>query len=212
MVPPQVALGMPPEAHGEEIKRMWRLNGEHKSGLGTVLHRQIELYLNRAPPDASSAEFAQFMVWEAEYPQMLPVRTEMNLWVAELQLAGQLDALFWDACEQQFVLVDFKRVEKLEMESKDGKWGLPPFQHLPNTNWGHYCCQQQAYSSILRRFYGVPVARMYLLQLHESLSGYRFIEVPECSAAMDEAFAARAAEVVAWNAAVKKSPPEGSSA
>lgn len=189
---------MPPEAHGEEIKRMWRLNGEHKSSLGTVMHRQIELYLNRAPHDASGAEFAQFLAWEEEYPQMLPVRTEMNLWAEDLQLAGQLDALFWSISDKEFILVDFKRVEKLEMDAKDGKWGKPPFQTVSNTNWGHYVVQQNVYAAMLDQYYGVPVAKMYLLVLHPNHRSFEFVQVPDVRRQVDVAFAERRIEVAGF--------------
>lgn len=61
-------------------------------------------------------------------------------------MAGQLDALFWDALRQQWVMVDWKRAKLMEMEAFGGRTGKPPCDAVADTNYGHYTIQQNLYA------------------------------------------------------------------
>jgi hypothetical protein len=93
------------------------------------------------PPRADTVEFAQYRAWRDAHPELLPVRQEMNVYSEEHQLAGQLDALYWDSGAKRWALVDWKRVK--EMKTQPDHWtrkGLPPFEDVLDTNAGHYAC------------------------------------------------------------------------
>jgi hypothetical protein len=141
-------------------------------------------------------EFEHFLDWREARPNLVPVRCEMNVWSEELDLAGQLDALFWDEMHEHFVLVDWKRVEKLEREAYGGRTGKPPFQKVPDTSLGHYYVQQNVYAHLLRLHYGVDCARMFLVQLHPTLDSWKEHEVPDLRQEVDHVFKERAAEVL----------------
>ena len=130
-------------------------------------------------PSCKTLEFDQYRSWKAAHPELLPVRQEMNLWSEDHQLAGQLDALFWDSDAKHFLLADWKRVADMkEHPDRFTKYGKPPFQDVIDTSIGHYQIQQNLYAFILKTLYNVEVKRMLLVQLHERMETYREYEVP----------------------------------
>jgi hypothetical protein len=145
--------------------------------------------------DAPSREWEHWLAWRAERAHLLPVRCEMNVWDADLRLAGQLDALFWDSREAEFVLVDWKRVERMEREAYGGRTGKPPFHRVADTNYGHYAVQQNTYAALLRKHYGVSCARMILVQLHPCLQTWEEHEIPDLSEEVEQAFLERTQEI-----------------
>lgn len=65
--------------------------------------------------------------------------------------------------------------------SEEECYGKAPFDKVPNTNFGHYVLQQNMYAEILRRYYGITVARMYLLRLHPNIEEAQMLLVPDLS-------------------------------
>lgn len=91
------------------------------------------------PPRTDVAEYHQFVAWEEDHAYLIPVRQEMNVFSAEHDLAGQLDALYWDVLAREFVLVDWKRVRNMVTEPDTyAKYGRPPFNKVLDSNYGHY--------------------------------------------------------------------------
>ena len=155
-----------------ELANVWRVFGEERADYGTSVHLSAELFLNNAERKDESQEYSQFMYW---YKEMRPktweqYRTEWSVFCDDCGVAGQIDSLWRDVQTGEFIMVDWKCVETLPRFDKFGKKGLPPFEGLPNTNFGHYTVQQNAYAWILRRHYGIDVKRMLLLQVHHTLT------------------------------------------
>ncbi|KAK3241891.1 hypothetical protein CYMTET_48383 [Cymbomonas tetramitiformis] len=141
-------------------------------------------------------EFAYFAQWRADNGNLLAVRQEMNVWSEELQLAGQLDALFCDTADDlAYVLVDWKRSKELKKEGFRNQCGTGPFNKIPDSNVGHYYVQVNMYAELLRRHYGIHVKRMLLVQLHPDLPSYRELEVPCLTAEVNLSFAEREQEL-----------------
>mmetsp|Transcript_2427 Transcript_2427/g.4064 ORF Transcript_2427/g.4064 Transcript_2427/m.4064 type:complete len:420 (-) Transcript_2427:87-1346(-) len=137
-------------------------------------------------------EFAYFAQWRADNGNLIAVRQEMNVWSEELQLAGQLDALFCDTADDMaYVLVDWKRCKDLREEGFRNKRGCGPFNQISDSNLGHYYVQVNMYAALLRRHYGIHVKRMLLVQLHPNFPSYREFEVPCLAAEVNRAFAER---------------------
>lgn len=126
-----------------------------------------------------------FKWWETEKDDLIPYRTEWSVFSEVHDLAGQIDAVFQRKSKNNaFVLVDWKRVSNMDYGG-DGnnnnnsflpqKIGKPPFQSLPDTNYGHYILQVNLYEMILERFYGIKIEERFLVQIHPSLPepGYK---------------------------------------
>ena len=97
-------------------------------------------------------------------------RTELNVYSAELNVAGQIDALFVDS-EGFFVILDWKRSARISFDSN--REMLPPLDHLPDCNGYHYAIQLNLYRFMLEA-QGFRVSRMYLCAFPQA----RVIEVP----------------------------------
>lgn len=154
------------------------------------------------PVRTDTPEFALFLDWLNENDHLVPVRTEWSIWARDLQLGGQIDAVFLDSLTGQLVMVDWKRSKSMDIEPKcfpdtkpDELYGKPPFENVPNTNFGHYQVQQNCYSMILLRYYGVVISKMFLLRCHPSLKKAEMYEVPDLSAEVKAMFEARRVEL-----------------
>ena len=104
-------------------------------------------------------------------------RTELNVYSAELNVAGQIDALFVDA-EGRFVIVDWKRSARIVFDGT--REMLPPLDHLPDCNGSHYSLQLNLYRYMLEA-QSFRVSRMFLCAFPQA----RVIEVPRLDAELD---------------------------
>ena len=97
----------------EDVMAMWERNGAVARARGTLMHRQIEWLLNGGVLDDPSPEVEQFIglfpSFGAEGLQIF--RTELSVYSAELNVAGQIDALF----------VDLERVLSLSLIGKEAR-------------------------------------------------------------------------------------------
>ena len=100
-------------------------------------------------------------------------RTELSVYSAELDVAGQIDGLFVDA-EGNFVVVDWKRSARITFDCN--RQMRPPIEHLPDCNGSHYSLQLNLYRLMLESV-GFQVRRMFICAFHP-LSQARVIEVP----------------------------------
>ena len=94
----------------EDIKSAWNKNAEIQRGRGTLMHFQIEQYLNGCqiePPH--SPEFQQFtQLFNSISFEQQPYRTELSVFSHELNIAGQIDGLFLMQ-DGTFAIWDWKR-------------------------------------------------------------------------------------------------------
>jgi len=153
----------------EEIKALWARNGTCQSRRGTLLHWQIECYLNGYDVAAPhSPEFAMMLRFERAFLDALgltPWRVEMNLFHCGLRLAGQADLLCKDHAGK-LVILDWKRSREIKDVAFKNEMQRPPLAHLPNTNRHCYNLQLNTYRHILETEYGFEVSAMYLVVLH----------------------------------------------
>jgi hypothetical protein len=153
----------------EEIKAAWEKNGTSQSRRGTLLHWQIECYLNGYDiAEPHSPEFAMMLQFERVFLDALgltPWRVEMNLFHCGLRLAGQADLLCKDHAGK-LVIMDWKRSREIKERAYRNEMQRPPLNHLPNTNRHCYNLQLNTYRHILETEYGFEVSGMYLVVLH----------------------------------------------
>ena len=164
----------------EEIKAKWVFGGRVQSSRGTLMHYQIEQYLNgSAIEEPVSPEFGQFLVFEREELRgrgLRPVRTEASLFHCGLRVAGQCDLLCRDA-EGRIVIVDWKRSKEIKRSNRYQKM-LPPLDHLDDCNYNHYALQLNLYRYVLVTEYGEDVAGLVLGVFHPNQSGYICVKLP----------------------------------
>lgn len=161
-----------------QIMAEWNENGRIASEAGTAMHLAIEQFLNGAEhliPDTvrSSPEWKYFMQFWADMGHDLePYRTEWEVWVEEIKLAGSIDGIFRRKSDGKIVIYDWKRSKDIKTDNPFGT-GLPPLEHLPDTNYWHYTLQLNVYRWVLEKYYGLDVADLYLVILHPDNKSYR---------------------------------------
>jgi hypothetical protein len=157
------------EMDSDEIKKLWQENGTSQSRKGTLLHWQIECYLNGYTIEQPhSPEFAMLLDFEKSFMDALgltPWRVEMNLFHCGLRLAGQADLVCKDHAGD-LVILDWKRSREIKDEGFNNEKQRAPLGHLPNTNRHCYNLQLNTYRHILETEYGFKVSGMYLVVLH----------------------------------------------
>ena len=84
-----------------------------------------------------------------------------------------------------------KDVKKYQKVNTFNKFGIStPIQHLPDTNYWHYCLQLNTYKFIIEKNYGKTVSGMYLVCLHpeNKNNSYQRIKVVNLQKEIKELF------------------------
>jgi hypothetical protein len=173
-----------------EIKKQWNDNGAQASSAGTALHLAIEEYLdgqeitNRSVLD--SVEWTHFMeFWNQHKTILEPYRMEWSVYIEELKLAGQIDAVFRRKSDGAFFIYDWKRVKEIKYENTYQNC-LDPIGHLPDTNYWHYTLQLNVYRYILENYYGMPIKDMYLIVLYPDNKTFRKLRLNRMDAEVQD--------------------------
>lgn len=162
----------------DQIKTQWSNSGKEASEAGTAMHLGIEMYHNGAEKiiDESikkSKEWEYFMkYWSDCGDDLVPYRTEWEVWSEEHKLAGSIDMIYYRKSDGKYVIYDWKRSKEIKTNN-DFESGYPPLHHLPNTNYWHYTLQLNIYKWFLETFYGLEIADLYLIILHPDNKNYR---------------------------------------
>jgi ATP-dependent exoDNAse (exonuclease V) beta subunit len=170
----------------ETILKKWKDNGELQSGLGTQMHKQIELFWNDqfdlySLEALAVPELEMFRAFVADYPSLRPYRTEWMVFHEELALCGSIDMVFRDT-DGQFWIYDWKRCKKIEQPVPSASPGtVPCTAMLKSVNVHEYTLQLNLYKYILETKYDMPIRGMCLLFLHPRQKTYVRIEVEDWS-------------------------------
>lgn len=136
---------------------------------------------------------SQYLRFRSEHAHLRPYRTEWSVFSyahggAHI-VAGQIDGLYVNEKDDTFEMIDYKvTAHELSPENPYRKFGDEPFEHVPDTPWGHYCVQQNIYAYILKRDYGIIVERCRLLRLHETIGEYQLVNVMDLSTSVARLF------------------------
>jgi hypothetical protein len=161
-----------------QIKKQWNDNGRNASEAGTEMHLAIEQYFNSAehlisPHVLATREWSHFMAfWNRFKDEIEPYRTEWEVFVEEIKLAGSIDGIFRSKKDGSILIYDWKRSKEIKMEN-GYQSGLGPLAHLPDCNYWHYSLQLNIYRYILENYYGCNVSDMYLVILHPNQQSYK---------------------------------------
>ncbi|MBE35036.1 MAG: hypothetical protein CMI16_05695 [Opitutaceae bacterium] len=199
--------GLDKDACVDGVVTLWSRLGEVASERGTYVHLQCELHCNDEAHDEDAVEVRQYHDFRADHPHLVPYRTEWSVF-ARLGLyvvSGQVDALYRDARDGTFHMIDYKCcAHELTSSNPYGKVGLAPFDEIPDNPWGHYACQQNIYRHVLERHYGIPLASARLLRVHSTIDAYELVSVPDLRANVASLF--RELERVTRVPNIKSSP------
>lgn len=166
----------------DEIKAGWDKNRDEASTAGTAMHLDIEKFYNKVPVENNSVEFSWFMNFHEMFKNSLePWRTEMMVWDKDYRLAGSVDMIYEDPETGELSIYDWKRCREIKKTDGFGKCGNKAcIEHLPDTNYWHYCLQLNTYKHLIEKNYGKKVKEMYLVCLHPNNQNKNFQRIKVC--------------------------------
>jgi ATP-dependent exoDNAse (exonuclease V) beta subunit len=177
----------------QQIKDGWESSGKEASQAGTLMHADIERFLNGDPPlNPDCTEFRYFRQFWAAFqqtnPTFQPYRTEWIVFDEDKKLAGSIDCVLSNP-EGQVVILDWKRSKEIKMSNSYEK-GLGPLKQLDNCNYWHYRLQLNIYRHLLETRYGKTVLGLYIVVLHPNADNFQIITMEryEVAAIWDELF------------------------
>lgn len=174
----------------EEIKAGWEENRVAAARAGTNLHYDIECFYNNMEPSNKSIEYNYFKEFANTYKHLIPYRTEWMIYDTDLKLAGSIDMVFENP-DNTLSIYDWKRSKEIK---KASTWNLfsktTCIEHIPDTNYWHYCLQLNTYKAILEKTYNKKIKEMYLVCLHPENRNQSFqrIKVVELTNEMTDLF------------------------
>jgi ATP-dependent exoDNAse (exonuclease V) beta subunit len=161
-----------------EIKAQWSENGKNAASIGTLMHFNIELFLNGINVIDETPQFNHFLnfwnVFNNKYPQFVPYNTEKlvffeNFGKDNQTLCGSIDFIMEDDTGK-IIILDWKCSKEIKTEGRDK--GFEPFNCLDNCNFSHYTLQLNIYRHILETKYNKEVTFMMLVVLHPNQTNY----------------------------------------
>ena len=161
-----------------QIKQEWNQNGANASEAGTAMHLAIEQYLHGhkeliEPGVLETLEWHYFMnFWKEAKKDLIPYRSEWEVWSEEHKLAGSIDMVFYRKSDDSYVIYDWKRSKEIKMENNFGT-GFGPVSHLPDANYWHYTLQLNVYRWFLETFYGLKISDMYIMIFHPDNDNFK---------------------------------------
>jgi ATP-dependent exoDNAse (exonuclease V) beta subunit len=189
-----------------EIKQLWHDRGVESAELGTILHNNIECFLNNSdlPKDythamlleqyetqrkeTESPEWKFFMQYVKDTPTKVPFRTEWRIYDLNLKLAGSIDMVYKNVDDGSLSIYDWKRSKEIKRENKYEK---SKQLGLPDCNFYHYSLQLNTYKYILEKTYGLKVRDLFLVILHPNNVSYQLIECIDLQTMVAEMMAKR---------------------
>jgi|TARA_Y100000992_G_scaffold233833_1_gene164723 ATP-dependent exoDNAse (exonuclease V) beta subunit len=163
----------------DEIKNLWDINRITASEAGTAMHLDIEKFYNNVHVNNDSIEYKYFMnFWNIYKHTLIPWRTEMMVWDKDYKLAGSVDMIFEDKETGELCIYDWKRCKEIKKINSFGKYGNKTcIEHLPDTNYWHYCLQLNTYKYLIEKNYQRKVKEMYLVCLHPDNKNKNYLRI-----------------------------------
>jgi len=176
----------------EEIKAQWDKNRDGASGAGTNMHYDIECFYNECPNHNESIEYKYFLKFVADHPNLKAYRTEWMVFHEELQFQYLIDMVFENLEDGTLSIYDWKRCKEIKKAGVKCSEN-PVIDHLPDTNYWHYCLQLNTYKAILESKYGKTIRDLYLVCLHpeNKNKSYQKIKVVDLQEDVKNLFAQR---------------------
>lgn len=169
----------------QEIKDQWKANGAEAAKMGTAMHAMFEYYYNGIKPEViesyeGTKEHEYFMNFVNDHPDLVPYRTEWNVYHEEYKLAGSIDMIYINE-DGTLSIYDWKRCKSIDRFNDFGKkCKVKGLKHISDTNYWHYTLQLNIYKFILESKYGFEVRDLHLVVIHpeNTFKNYEKIKVP----------------------------------
>jgi ATP-dependent exoDNAse (exonuclease V) beta subunit len=166
----------------KQIKDEWSANGASASSQGTAMHLAIEQFLHGRPdliePSIKKTPEWQYFsnFWRDVRDDLVPYRSEWEVWSEEYKLAGSIDMVFYQKSTDSYVIYDWKRSKEIKTDN-DWETGYGPVEHLPNCNYWHYTLQLNTYRWFLETYYGLKITDMCIVIFHPDNSNYKLFHL-----------------------------------
>jgi hypothetical protein len=183
----------------QQIKDKWAASGEESSSKGTALHLAIEQFLHGhpeliEPSILTTPEWQYFKnFWAQHGHDLVPYRSEWEVWAEEYKLAGSIDMIFYRPSDDSYVIYDWKRSKEIKKEAFGNSKGFGPVAHLPDCNYWHYTLQLNVYRWFLETHYGLKISDMYLVIMHPNNTDYKRFKLNRLDEEVEGMMAARKA-------------------
>ena len=124
-----------------------------------------------------TCEWDYFLNFVQKHRELIPYRTEWTVFDEELKLSGSIDMLFQDS-NGKFHIYDWKRSRDIVKTNGWNKYShVECINHLPDTNYWHYCLQLNTYKGILERKYNINICDLYLVCLHPQNKNNNYLKI-----------------------------------
>ena len=158
------------------ILEEWKAKGDASASVGTQFHAYMEhslagKYYN---PYVLSEELNKRIeiltkigdtFLEDIRHKLIPVKTELIVGY-NTELAGQVDALFYNKKFNEFQIWDWKTNKEISKKGFKGKRMLSPFTNLQDCNFVHYSLQLATYKSLLQ-IAGANIGRTFIVHFDD---------------------------------------------
>ena len=173
----------------QQILQEWDRKRDTASNAGTWMHAMFEHVLNGLAivPGVMSCELELCMSFLRSHSHLRAYRTEWAICAPDEDLAGSIDLVLLDPADNRYVLVDWKRSEKLpEKYNGFGRSMKAPADSIPDCQGHHYRLQLNIYKWILSKYYKLDVKQMLVVCTHHKFHPSAFVdEVPDLSHVVD---------------------------
>jgi ATP-dependent exoDNAse (exonuclease V) beta subunit len=199
-----------------QIKDLWTANANEACRLGTLLHNNIEKFMNsttlpypytlqqlldeymgheegelkKEQEQEQDQEWKYFLNFARDYGDKIPYRTEWRIFDVDTELSGSIDMVFVNPEDGSLSIYDWKRAKEIKKESKF-KSPHPLMKHIPDVNFYQYSLQLNVYKKILEKTYGRVIRDLFLVIMHPNSPDYQVIECADLSKEVEDIFRAR---------------------
>ena len=173
-------------AHYEDMANILEYDKDHPPDQGVKLMRHLydEEKLTGFTEKTYFYEFVKKFGLDDPSSGMSFYRTELLLWHDVLHLSGTIDGLLYNAKDDSYVIVDWKRCKggvkgdpknpkkPVHLLAPQGRgFGLPAFEKLRNNSMNRYGCQLTFYKKLFEHMTGKRISGLYLVAIDSKLIG-----------------------------------------
>ena len=110
--------------------------------------------------------------WEECGDDLVPYRSEWEVYSEPHKLAGSIDMIYYRKSDGKYVIYDWKRSKGIKTDNSFEN-GYGPLSHLPNCNYWHYTLQLNVYKWFLETYYGLEIGDLYIVIFHPDNTNYQ---------------------------------------
>ena len=187
--------------YDNEILELWNKRRDEAANSGTWMHAMLERVFNGylVQPGSMSPELYMAVNLISEINDVQAYRTEWCIYAEAEDLAGSIDLVLKKTGVAEFVLVDWKRSEKLAQKYNGyGKLMKHPLHSIEDCQGQHYRLQLNIYKWILEKYYDLVISEMYVVCVHPVYDPDGFVDVvPDMTEQVEELMQCRRTQILA---------------